>query len=247
MAEAFIARVTSPKVAATAERVESTAALPEAVARYLRERDLPKAIALQPLALLRSLDWSGFEVRASVASDEVAAIGMARWGIAETGSLVFHSGADTAVLANFLFRCITSCCSQGRSPAYLEDYATLVAGQPMPRNVNLITGASGTTDIEGSLGAGRPWPEVHACRSRRRLARAVAVGCALVSHSMDKCSRRPGVDCRGPDPHVAGRRSTRASTRRASANLAPLMFYRACWLKSLHQCQIALIPVPHPP
>ena len=26
--------------------------------------------------------------------------------------------------------------------------------------------------------------------------RAVAVGCALVSHSMDKRSRRPGVDCR---------------------------------------------------
>ena len=42
--------------------------------------------------------------------------------------------------------------------AYLEDYATLVAGQPMPRNVNLITGASGTTDIEGSLVLGAHGP-----------------------------------------------------------------------------------------
>lgn len=27
---------------------------------------------------------------------------MARWCIAETGSLVFHSGAETPILANFL-------------------------------------------------------------------------------------------------------------------------------------------------
>jgi len=47
---------------------------------------------------------------------------------------------------------------------------------------------------------------------------------------MDKRSRRPGVDCRGPDPHVAGRRSIRAFTRRALMNSAPLMFGRACWL-----------------
>ena len=39
-----------------------------------------------------------------------------------------------------------------------EDYAALVAGQPMPRNVNLITGASGTTDIEGSLVLGAHGP-----------------------------------------------------------------------------------------
>ena len=136
LAEAFIARVTSPKVAATAERIESTAALPEAVARYLRER----------------------EVRASVASDEVAAIGMARWGIAETGSLVFHSGADTAVLANFLPLHHIVLLRKADLLAYLEDYATLVAGQPMPRNVNLITGASGTTDIEGSLVLGAHGP-----------------------------------------------------------------------------------------
>jgi L-lactate dehydrogenase complex protein LldG len=158
LAEAFIARVTSPKVAATAERIESPAALPSAVAKYLRERDLPKTIALQPLALLRSLDWSGFELRASVAPDEVAAIGMARWGIAETGSLVFHSGADTAVLANFLPLHHIVLLRSAALLAYLEDYAALIAGQPMPRNVNLITGASGTTDIEGSLVLGAHGP-----------------------------------------------------------------------------------------
>jgi len=47
---------------------------------------------------------------------------------------------------------------------------------------------------------------------------------------MDKRSTRPGVDCRGPDPHMAGRRSIRAFPRRALMNSAPLMFGRACWL-----------------
>lgn len=158
LTEAFVARVTSPKVAATAERIESAAALPEAVAAYLRERGLQKTIALQPHATLRALDWSGFEVRPSVAPDEVAAVGMARWGIAETGSLVFHSGSDSPVLANFLPLHHIVLLRSADILAYLEDYAALIAGLPMPRNVNLITGASGTTDIEGSLVLGAHGP-----------------------------------------------------------------------------------------
>ena len=63
---------------------------------------LRPAIALQPAAELRALDWAGFELRASVAPDEAVGVGVARWGIAETGSLVFHSGAEMPILANFL-------------------------------------------------------------------------------------------------------------------------------------------------
>ena len=42
--------------------------------------------------------------------------------------------------------------------AYLDDYAAATAGQRPPRNVNIITGASGTTDIEGSLVLGAHGP-----------------------------------------------------------------------------------------
>ena len=66
--------------------------------------------------------------------------------------------ADTAVLANFLPLHHIVLLRKADLLAYLEDYATLVAGQPMPRNVNLITGASGTTDIEGSLVLGAHGP-----------------------------------------------------------------------------------------
>ena len=44
--------------------------------------------------------------------------------------------------------------------AYLEDYSDAFAatGERQPRNVNIITGASGTTDIEGILVRGAHGP-----------------------------------------------------------------------------------------
>ena len=59
-------------------------------------------VALQPAAELRGLDWAAFEAHATLAADEAVGVGLARWGIAETGSLVFHSGPDTPILLAFL-------------------------------------------------------------------------------------------------------------------------------------------------
>lgn len=158
LVDAFIARVTSPKVAATAECITDINELPAAVGRYLDAHNLPRRVALQPAAVLKKLDWLTLETRSEVTPDDMVGIGIARWGIAETGSLVFHSNPETPILANFLplyhivmvqERCIL---------AFLDDYAVAVTGQRPPRNVNLITGASGTTDIEGSLVLGAHGP-----------------------------------------------------------------------------------------
>ncbi len=156
--EAFIARVTSPKVAATAERIARASELPAAVARYLEARALPAVIALQPAAMLQDLNWSGFECHEQVAPDETIAVGVAHWGIAETGSLVFHSGADTPILANFLPLHHLVMVRADTILPFLDDYAAATAGQRPPRNVNIVTGASGTTDIEGSLVLGAHGP-----------------------------------------------------------------------------------------
>lgn len=156
LADAFAAAVTSSKVGATLDRIGWLSALPVATARYLAGHGLGRELALQPDPELRALDWSAFTLIDALRPDEAAGLGVAKWGIAETGSLVFHSGPDTAVLAHFLplhhiavlrTRCILP---------HLEDYAAR-AGVP-PRNLNLITGASGTTDIEGSYVRGAHGP-----------------------------------------------------------------------------------------
>lgn len=154
--DAFAQRVVSPKVGATLDRVGGLAELPGSVRRYLDGHGLPHALALQPDPALLALDWSGFELRDAALPDEAAAFGLARWGIAETGSLVFHSGPDTAVLGHFLpLHHVVGVRARDILP-HLEDYAAVCG--PAPRNANLITGASGTTDIEGSYVRGAHGP-----------------------------------------------------------------------------------------
>ena len=77
-------------------------------------------------------------------------------GIAETGSLVFHSGPGTAVLGHFLPLHHVAVLHARDIVGHLEDYAP--DPSTLPRNLNLITGASGTTDIEGSYVRGAHGP-----------------------------------------------------------------------------------------
>ena len=156
--EAFAERVVLAKVGATLDRTGELAALPGAVARYLGAHGLPLVLALQPDPALADLDWTGFTLRDAARPDEAASLGQALWGIAETGSLVFHSGPETAVLGHFLPLHHIAVLRADRILRHLEDYAA-VAG-PAPRNLNLITGASGTTDIEGSYVRGAHGPRL---------------------------------------------------------------------------------------
>ncbi len=158
--ESFLERVAGPKVGATVDRIPKLAALPEAVARFLSEKGLEARIALQPTLALSTLDWSAACIGLNNALDEGVAVGLARWGIAETGSLVFHSAADMPILFNFLPAVHIVAIYASAIVPHMEDYAVAarVAGDPAPRNVCLITGASGTTDIEGSLVKGAHGP-----------------------------------------------------------------------------------------
>lgn len=154
--DAFAARATSAKVGATLERIGALMELPGRVAAYLAGHGLPHALALQQEAPLLALDWSAFTLRDAALPDEAAALGLARHGIAETGSLVFNSGPDTAVLGHFLPLHHIAVLHARDIVAHLEDYAPPPA--TLPRNLNLITGASGTTDIEGSYVRGAHGP-----------------------------------------------------------------------------------------
>jgi L-lactate dehydrogenase complex protein LldG len=141
---------------AAADRLE---AVPAAVGRYLAEQGLPPSLAVQPTPALAGLDWTGIETHSAIAPDEAAAVGLARWGVAESGSVVLHSGPDSPVLLAFLPLHHIVALPVAGLLAHLEDYAAaLAADGPPPRNSILITGPSGTTDIEGSYVRGAHGP-----------------------------------------------------------------------------------------
>ncbi len=162
--ESFVQRVANSKVVTTAVRISSISKLPEAVARHLIGRNLPPRIALQPTQALTALDWDAAGLLRDNTVDDSVAVGIARWGIAETGSLVFHSASDAPVLFNFLPAVHILAVYASKIVPHLEDYAEAAraSGDAAPRNVCLITGASGTTDIEGNLVLGAHGPrELH--------------------------------------------------------------------------------------
>ena len=162
--ESFIQRVAGSKVGATVDRVPSIGCVPEAVARHLVARKLGTRVALQPAAALTALDWASSGLSPDGAVDGGVGVALARWGIAETGSLAVHSAADMPILLNFLPAAHVIAVRASTIVPHLEDYAGAArqAGDPSPRNACLITGASGTTDIEGNLVLGAHGPrELH--------------------------------------------------------------------------------------
>jgi L-lactate dehydrogenase complex protein LldG len=162
--ESFVQRVAGSKVGATVDRVPSIGCVPEAVARHLVARKLATRVALQPAAALTALDWASSGLSPDGAVDGGVGVALARWGIAETGSLAVHSAADMPILLNFLPAVHVIAVRASTIVPHLEDYADAArqAGDPSPRNACLITGASGTTDIEGNLVLGAHGPrELH--------------------------------------------------------------------------------------
>jgi len=142
----------------TLDYVTSMADVPRAVRRYLDGHTLPFSVALQSVPEFMGLNWSQLHPHNKLASDETAAVGLAEWGIAESGSLVVHSGQNTPIMLSFLPMHHIIVLRENTILPYLEDYAATLSGSAIPRNVVLITGPSGTTDIEGSYVRGAHGP-----------------------------------------------------------------------------------------
>jgi L-lactate dehydrogenase complex protein LldG len=160
----FIQRAANPKVGATVARIPSLADFPKAVAQQLAASGRPLQAVMQPSAALTGFDWGGAGITLQSAIGGSVGIGIASWGIAETGSLVFHSAPDVPILHNFLPDVHIVAVRASSIVPHLEDYAAAARtrGDPAPRNAILITGASGTTDIEGNLVLGAHGPrELH--------------------------------------------------------------------------------------
>jgi L-lactate dehydrogenase complex protein LldG len=158
LAALFTAQASREKVGASVERVPALADLPAAVARYIAANGLSPDFALQPDPRLERLDWGELRPGAPLRPDSALAVGLALAGVAESGTLVFHSSPEAPTLYEFLpVHHLVALDSRTLLPR-LEDYAAFARGLAAPRNVNLVTGASGTTDIEGVLARGAHGP-----------------------------------------------------------------------------------------
>jgi len=165
LGEAFVQRINTGLVIGTqCELLASTDDIPEAVSQFLKKHDLPAGIAVQNAESLKRLDWAGMTLIDNVIDDESVSICVADYGIAETGSVVIRSSPKMPILLSFLASYQIVVLKRDVILAYLEDYAQvdaeLAASNNTPRNTSLITGCSGTTDIEGVLVQGAHGPKL---------------------------------------------------------------------------------------
>lgn len=144
----FVAKATSEKVTATVERV-ATGELPAAVRRYLDANGLEPTVACALPPELRGLDWAGIDLKDEIDRNEPVAVTFAAAAVAETGTLVFPSSAAVPALFNFLPLHHLAVVRAADVLPYLEDVWQRFDGQGLPRTLALVTGTSGTADIEG--------------------------------------------------------------------------------------------------
>ncbi len=163
----FMQRATD--MASTVERVGSRSAIPAAVARYLDALDLPPELAAQKSHAgvcwpeFADLDWRGaglaIEARPTLGHDRLAITG-AFCAIAETGTLVLTTGADTPTASALLPDTHIAVVSAESVVSGMEEAFALVrsANGGMPRAMNMISGPSRTGDIEQTIVLGAHGP-----------------------------------------------------------------------------------------
>jgi L-lactate dehydrogenase complex protein LldG len=148
---------------ATIFHVRHDSEIPQAVAEFLAQENLPASLRIAPDERLMGIDWASrptlsTSFGATDGSDAVALV-RAFSGIAETGTLMLHSGKQSPTTLNFLPDTHIVLLDSGRIVgAYEEAWDNLRTAGAMPRTVNFVTGPSRTADIEQTLLMGAHGP-----------------------------------------------------------------------------------------
>jgi L-lactate dehydrogenase complex protein LldG len=151
------------KLSTTVDQVGGMADVPQAIARYLEQNNLPKNAVCWPE--LFELEWEAagikVEARAAEGSDLVG-ITSAFCAIAETGTLLTLSGPRTPATTSLLPETHIAVVRAGRMVRSMEDAWKLLRDEQgakfMPRALNFISGPSRTADIEQTLVLGAHGP-----------------------------------------------------------------------------------------
>ena len=151
---------------ATVTRVADAAAIPAAVADYLKSANLPPRVRVAPDAALTALSWESqplLEISTGRASaDDAVSLTGAFAGIAETGTLMLLSGAAHPTTLNFLpdvhMVVLRAADVVGPYEAAWDRLRTRGDEEALPRTVNFVTGPSRTADIEQTIQLGAHGP-----------------------------------------------------------------------------------------
>jgi L-lactate dehydrogenase complex protein LldG len=143
------------------ERVASLDAVPAALARYLAAQGLPGSGVMWPE--FASLDWSGsglaMEARPPTTADRLGLTG-AFCGIAETGTLLLHSGPQRSATTSLLPETHVAVLASSRIFTRMEEAFAAVRQEcgVLPRALNFVSGPSRTADIEQTIVIGAHGP-----------------------------------------------------------------------------------------
>jgi len=153
----------------TVERVADRAAIPAAIARYIDALVLPTPIATQKSHQgvcwpeFADLDWKGagldIEARPTLGDDRLGITGT-YCAIAETGTLVVLTGADTPTATTLLPDTHIAVLRADRVVSGMEEVFALIRKErgQTPRAINLISGPSRTGDVEQTIVLGAHGP-----------------------------------------------------------------------------------------
>jgi L-lactate dehydrogenase complex protein LldG len=151
------------EVQATVTRVRSLEEVPETVARYLADENLPAELLLAPDPSLDQIPWGVRPLlnirRGRAGAEDAVSLTPCFAAIAETGTLMLVSGAQTPTTLNFLPDTHIVMVRGDQVVATYEDgWDRLRARDGLSRLVNFITGPSRTGDIEQRIELGAHGP-----------------------------------------------------------------------------------------
>ena len=135
------------------ERIQTSKGIVAAVQWYLQSLSIDGSVKVAPA--LKNLHWPAGYTQGAASGDELTAVTPCLLAVAETGSLVLSSTADTPTTLNFLPDNHIVVLYESQIVGHIEEvWGPLRALDPLPRAVNFATGPSRTADIEQTIEIG---------------------------------------------------------------------------------------------
>jgi L-lactate dehydrogenase complex protein LldG len=150
---------------ATVQEVGSVAEVPQAVAEFLRNHNLPATLRMGDDLRLKAMPWGETALEVSHGKsegDDLNGVSYAFAGVAESGTAVMVSGPENPSTLNFLpdnhIVVLSAKDIAGDYEAVWRKVRAAYGKGQMPRTVNFITGPSRSGDIEQTLLLGAHGP-----------------------------------------------------------------------------------------